>query len=82
MGSSTSKAHTATLKILKVLEFNVQTLKSGVVVHDSHGRGDEGLLFVRGAAGVIKSLVQHSSLPSDFDQVITAETVYHWGGIQ
>ena len=71
-GSLTSKAHTATLKILKVLEFNVQTLRSGVVVRD---RGDAGLLFLRGSAGVIKSLVQPASIPSDFDQVTAAYTV-------
>lgn len=53
--SSKSGAHMASLQILKVLEFNAQTLKSGVVAHDSRERAGVGLLFVRGAAGVIES---------------------------
>ena len=57
-----------TLDILRVLEFSVQSLKSGVVVQDRH-TGSAGLLFVRGAAGVIKSLVEPASLPKDFDKV-------------
>lgn len=65
---SSSQAHLVTLNILKVLPFNVQTLKSGVVVKAKHGP-DAGLLFVRGAAGVIKSMVQPGSVPQDFDKV-------------
>lgn len=67
--SNNSQGHMTTLHILKVLEFNVQTLKSGVVVRDSHALGSNGLLFVRGAAGVIKGLAHPTSLPPDFDQV-------------
>lgn len=61
--SSTSRAHTSTLHILRVLEFKVQSLKSGVVLQDSSAFSNQGLLFVRGAPGVIKGLVQPASLP-------------------
>lgn len=64
-----------TLDVLKTLEFNVQTLKSGVVVQTHDALGDSGLLFVRGAAGVIKGLVQPAFLPNDFDKVPAQPTV-------
>lgn len=65
-----------TLRILKVLEFNVQTLKSGVVVQERRASGDDALLFVRGAAGVIKGLVQFASLPTNFDQVTSWRSLH------
>ena len=77
---TTSQARLVTLHILKVLPFNVQTLKSGVVIqadHD-HAGSNTGLLFVRGAAGVIKSLVQPGFLPKDFDKVQGIRYMLAW----
>lgn len=59
----------ATLKILHVLEFDSQTLKSGVVVTSNDAPPKGALLFVRGAPGAIRALVRPASVPEDFDQV-------------
>ena len=64
-----SDARMATVKMLHVLEFNSQTLKSGVVVLSDDAPPGGGLLFVRGAPGAIKGLVRPASVPQDFDQV-------------
>ena len=61
---------TATLHILKTLEFSSQTLRSGVVVQASDGPPGTAQLFIRGAPAIIADLVQPSSLPVDFDQVL------------
>jgi len=63
-----SKSWTAKLTITKTLEFSSQTLRSGVVVMDDALPGS-ALLFIRGAPGIIKDLVQPSSVPADFEQV-------------
>ena len=64
-----SDARMATVKMLHVLEFNSQTLKSGVVVLTDDAPPGGALLFVRGAPGAIKGLVRPASVPKDFDQV-------------
>ena len=64
-----SHARLATLDILKVLEFNTQTLKSGALVRARDADPNSALLFLRGAPGVIKSMVGSQSVPMDFDQV-------------
>ena len=64
-----SDARMATVKMLHVLEFNSQTLKSGVVVLSDDAPPGGALLFVRGAPGAIKGLVRPASVPQDFDQV-------------
>ena len=64
-----SIAEMAVLHILKTLAFNSQTLKSGVVVQSDDADPDSALLFMRGAPGVIKNLVEDASLPTDFDRV-------------
>lgn len=58
------------LTIVKVFEFSSQTLRSGVVVLASDGPRNSARLFIRGAPAVIQDLVQPSSLPADFDEVI------------
>lgn len=62
-----SAAKTVRLHILKVLEFNAQTLKSGVVVRNNV-RG--GLLFLRGAPMAIRNMGNgiNATVPADFDQ--------------
>lgn len=64
-----SELRTVKLKMLKVFEFNSQTLKSGVVVLSDDTPSGTGLLFVKGAHTAIKSLVLPASLPPDFDEV-------------
>lgn len=64
-----SAATQAKVSILRVLEFNPETLKSGSVVLSEDTPPGSALLFVRGAANVIKHLVQPTSVPPDFDQV-------------
>ena len=64
-----SSSRVARLTILKVLEFNTQTLKSGVVVRPDDADAGDALLFVRGAPGVIRALVKPESLPPDFHKV-------------
>ena len=59
----------AVLRILRVIEFSSQTLRSGVVVRSDDAAAGTALLFLRGAPGVIKNLVVPSSLPADFDKV-------------
>ena len=67
--SALSDVRMATLTVLHVLEFNSQTLKSGVVVTSDDAPPGGALLFVRGAPGAIKGLVRPASVPADFDQV-------------
>lgn len=64
-----SQSRLVTLDILKVLEFNTQTLKSGALIQASDADSNSALLFLRGAPGVIKSTVGNQSVPMDFDQV-------------
>ena len=66
-----SSANTVRLKILKVLEFNPQTLKSGVVVRADDSPAGGALLFMRGAPMAIKQMGMGiaASLPADFDTV-------------
>lgn len=71
-----SDARMATLKVLRVLEFNSQTLKSGVVVLSEDAPRGGALLFVRGAPGAIRGLVRPASVPPDFDQV-WSESINH-----
>lgn len=68
--SHQSSKKTATLHILKTLEFSSQTLRSGVVVQASDAPPNTAHLFIRGAPSVISDMVQQSSLPPDFDQVL------------
>lgn len=65
----TSNARLVTLDILKVLEFNTQTLKSGALVRAHGADPNSAILFLRGAPGVIKSMVRNQLVPTDFDQV-------------
>ncbi len=64
-----SRSRTAKLTIAKTLEFSSQTLRSGVVVMADDALPGSALLFIRGAPGIIKDLVQPSSVPADFEQV-------------
>ena len=64
-----SSATTVKLDIVKVLEFSSQTLRSGVVVMSTDAPHNAGVLFLRGAPAVIKSLVDSDTVPADFDQV-------------
>ena len=64
-----SHAWLVTLDILKVLEFNTQTLKSGALIRACDADPDSALLFLRGAPGMIKRMVGNQSVPMDFDQV-------------
>ena len=70
-----SASKVATLSVKRVLEFSSEHLRSGVVVslHTSGSVSDappgSALLFLRGAPGAIKGLVEASSVPPDFDQV-------------
>ena len=63
------QATTVALRILKVMEFSSQNLSSGVVVQSSDAAPRSALLFLRGAPGVIKAMVQTASVPLNFDQV-------------
>ena len=64
-----SNAWLVTLDILKVLDFNAQTMKSGALIRARDADPNSALLFLRGAPGVIKSMVGNQSVPTDFDQV-------------
>ncbi len=64
-----SASRQAKVSILRVLEFNPETLKSGSVVQSTDAPPGSALLFVRGAPSVIKELVEPDSVPQDFDQV-------------
>ena len=64
-----SASRTAKLTIEKTLEFSSQTLRSGAVVMSDDAPPGTALLFVRGAPGTVKALVDPSSVPADFDQV-------------
>ena len=66
-----SSKQTAKLLILKTFEFSSQTLRSGVVVQASDDPPNTARLFLRGAPGVIANIVHPSSLPPDFDQVLS-----------
>lgn len=70
--NSLSENKLATLKILHVMEFDSQTLKSGVVILSDDAPRGGALLFVRGAPGAIKALVRPASVPTDFDEVQTS----------
>ena len=64
-----SRSTSAKLVIIKTLEFSSHTLRSGVVVLADDALPGSALLFLRGAPGMIKDLVQPSSVPANFDQV-------------
>ena len=64
-----SASRLAKLSVKRVLEFSSDTLRSGVVVSSSDAPHTSALLFLKGAPAAVKSLVDASSLPSDFDQV-------------
>lgn len=66
---ASSASRLATLSVKRVLEFSSQTLRSGVVVSSSDEPVTSALLFLRGAPAAVKSLVDASSIPPDFDQV-------------
>ena len=57
------------LSILRVLDFNSQTLKSGVVITSDDAPDGSALIFIKGAPNVIKDTVMASSVPSNYDQV-------------
>ena len=65
-----SRASTATLDILRVLEFDSQRLKSGVIVSSDDAPSGSALLFIKGAPGVVKDMVLASSVPSNYTQVV------------
>ena len=64
-----SDARRAKLTIQRTLEFSSQTLRSGVVAVSDDSPARTALLFIRGAPGLIKELVQPSSVPENFEQV-------------
>ena len=64
-----SRARTATLDIIRVLEFDPRLLKSGVVVMSDDAPASTALLFIKGAPSVIKDTVVASSIPSGFAKV-------------
>ena len=64
-----SASRQAKVSILRVLEFDPETLKSGTVVLSDDASSGSALLFVRGAPSVIQDLVQPASVPNDFNQV-------------
>ena len=55
--------------MVRVFEFSSHSLRSGAVVIPSDVSDGSGLLFLRGAQGVIRSLVRQESVPPDFDEV-------------
>ncbi|DBA94899.1 TPA: hypothetical protein ACH3X1_002432 [Trebouxia sp. C0004] len=65
-----SASSTATLSIVKVLEFSSETLRSGAVVLSEDAPHGSALLFLRGAPAVIKTLVDPATVPANFDQVV------------
>ena len=64
-----SRARTATLNIIRVLEFDPRLLKSGVVVMSGDAPASTALLFIKGAPSVVKATVVASSIPSGFAKV-------------
>ncbi|KAL0030049.1 hypothetical protein WJX79_003470 [Trebouxia sp. C0005] len=66
----TSEALLAKLSIAKVMDFTLQTLRSGVVVWSDDGPRGSALLFLRGAPAVIRDMVQPNTVPQDFNQVM------------
>lgn len=66
-----SQSQSAKLQLLKVFEFNAQSLKSGALVSSDDTASGTGLLFVKGAHTAIKSLILPALLPPDFDEVCT-----------
>ena len=70
----------AELSIVKVLEFNSETLRSGAVVLSPDAPKGAGLLFLRGAPAVIRRLVKPASVPQDFDQVGSSSKLTHMQG--
>jgi len=64
-----SPARTVRLSMVRVFEFSSHSLRSGAVVIPSDVSDGSGLLFLRGAPGVIRSLVRQESVPPDFDEV-------------
>jgi len=69
-----SAAHMTKLSVKKVLEFDSELLRSGMVVVSSEAPDGSGLLFLRGAPDVIRSLVSPATVPPDFDQVSSQMT--------
>lgn len=69
--SATGSSDMVRLSILKTLEFNPQTLKSGVVVRSGQCSTQEALLFMRGAPMAIKTTGMGilASVPADYDEV-------------
>ena len=67
-----SSASMVNLSILRVLDFNSQTLKSGVVITSDDAPDGSALIFIKGAPNVIKDTVMASSVPSNFEQVLPA----------
>ncbi len=65
-----SRSRQAELRILRVLDFNPETLKCGSVALSNDAPPGAALFFVKGPPLVIKELVQPSTVPQDFDQVI------------
>ena len=72
-----SDSRIAKLNIAKTMDFSSQTLRSGAVVMSDDALPGTALLFVRGAPGVIKGLVDPSSVPADFDQVRHPASLHH-----
>ena len=64
-----SPARMVRLSIVRVFEFSSHSLRSGAVVIPSDVSDGSGLLFLRGAPDVIRSLVRQESAPPDFDKV-------------
>ena len=64
-----SKPHSTKLSILRVFNFQSNTLRSGAVVLSDRGPPETALLFLKGAPDVIKGMVLPASVPLDFQQV-------------
>ncbi|KAL0049927.1 hypothetical protein WJX82_000871 [Trebouxia sp. C0006] len=65
-----SGSRQAELHILRVLEFNPENLKCGAVALSNDAPLGAALFFVKGPPLVIKELVQPSTVPHDFDEVV------------
>ena len=64
-----SDSRTARLTVVKTLEFSAQTLRSGIVVLTDDVAPRSALLFLRGAPGPIRDLVDPASVPDNFEEV-------------
>lgn len=64
------------LRVLRVLDFDSQTLKSGVVVTSDDAPVDSAFLFIKGAPSVIKDTVLAASVPSNYEQVLYISAGY------